>query len=87
MALLEGATFASGATYADYAKGDRVAEYGLAGLVAGGAGLGAAAKMGVLAKLGKGLVALLVAGKKLIAVVVIGIVALFRRLFGNRAST
>jgi hypothetical protein len=52
-----------------------VAEYGLTGLVLGGAGLGLAkvAKIGLLAKFGKGLLALLLVGKKAI---VIGAIAL-----------
>jgi uncharacterized membrane-anchored protein len=66
--LLGKTSFVAGERYQDFdAKNDKVAEYGLAGLILGGAGLGAAklgAKVGVfalLAKGGKGLIALLLA--------------------------
>ena len=42
-------TFTQGHTYADHAEGDRMAEYGIAGLVAGGLGLAAAQKFGLFA--------------------------------------
>src|SRR5256885_623530 len=67
--LLAATTFKTGARYEDFnKKTDKVAEYGLMGLILGGAGLGAAklVKIGLLAKFGKGLIALLLAGKKLI---------------------
>lgn len=44
--------FKSGETYAEYRKGDKVAEYGLTALIAGG-GIAVAAKSGLLAKFGK----------------------------------
>jgi uncharacterized membrane-anchored protein len=50
--LLAGYSFTPGNTYAEWKPGDKVAAYGLAGLVAGGAVFGAA-KMGWLAKLGQ----------------------------------
>lgn len=63
--LLTGFNFVSGHTYAEYRAGDKLATYGLAGLVLGGAGF-AAAKSGILAKffgvfakLGKGIVAVI----------------------------
>jgi uncharacterized membrane-anchored protein len=66
--LLNVTKFPTGARYEDFdAKTDKVAEYGLAGLVLGGAGIGAAkllAKGGLIAlfaKGGKGLIALLAA--------------------------
>jgi uncharacterized membrane-anchored protein len=44
------AAFEQGSTYADYSKGDdKVAEYGVAGLVAAGVGAAAAKKLGLLA--------------------------------------
>ncbi len=52
---LNGFTFKSGKTYAEFREGDKVAEYGLAALIAGGAAA-AAAKSGA----GKGLIALAV---------------------------
>ena len=46
--LLAGFSFQSGQTYAEYRPGDKVAKYGLAALVVGGAAVGAA-KLGLLA--------------------------------------
>lgn len=48
-ALARTAEFDAGSTYADFKKGDKTAGYGLAGLVAAGAGLAVAKKAGVLA--------------------------------------
>lgn len=50
--LLEGFRFNPGKSYAEYVQGDKVAAYGLSGLVLGGGAL-AAAKTGLLGKLGK----------------------------------
>ena len=36
-------------TYGDYAKGDKIAAYGMAGMIAAGAGAKIAAKIGLLA--------------------------------------
>jgi len=75
-ALLGGTKFRSGARYADFdSSKDKVAEYGLAGLVAAGAGLGAAKliKIGLLAKFWKLILVGIMAGKKFI---VLGLVAL-----------
>jgi len=46
--LLAGYSFEAGQTYAEYRPGDKIAKYGLAALVVGGAGV-AAAKLGLLA--------------------------------------
>jgi uncharacterized membrane-anchored protein len=84
--LLAATTFKSGARYEDFnKKTDKVAEYGLMGLIAGGAGIGAAKliKVGLLAKFGKGLIALLIAGKKLIVGLFVLIAAGVRSLFGR----
>jgi uncharacterized membrane-anchored protein len=78
-----------GAGYEDFQEGkDRVAEYGLAALVAGGAGAAALklVKVGLLAKFGAKILALLIAGKKLIIVAVVGLLALLRRLFGKKPA-
>lgn len=80
--LLTGYSFAAGNKYAEWVQGDKIAEYGLAGLVAGGA-LAAAAKTGLLGKLG-----LLIAkgGKAIIlGLVVVGgaIMSVARRVFGG----
>jgi len=53
--LLTGFEFTSGNRYAEFMAGDKIAEYGLTALVAGGAGA-ALAKSGLLAKLWKVLV-------------------------------
>jgi len=62
--------FKSGSKYSDFTRGDKVAEYGLAGLVVGGAGV-ALVKSGLLAKFWKlivvGFVALAGAVKRLFA--------------------
>ncbi|HYH97771.1 DUF2167 domain-containing protein [Hyalangium sp.] len=87
--LLQSTTFNQGARYADFQEGtDKVAEYGLAGIVLGGAGLGAAkiAKVGLLAKGGKLILGFLIAGKKVLAVVVIGLVLLLKKLLGSKNS-
>jgi uncharacterized membrane-anchored protein len=64
--------FVEGRRYAEWKKGDKVAEYGLTALVAGGA-VAVAAKTGILAKLGK-----------LIVVAVVGAFAWLRSLFTGR---
>ena len=80
--LLADFTFKEGKRYAEYKKGDRIAEYGLAALVAGGAAA-AAAKLGLFGKL----FALL---GKLWKFVVVGFVALIggiKALFGGRKKS
>jgi uncharacterized membrane-anchored protein len=61
-------SYTPGNRYSEFTRGDKIAEYGLAGLIAGGAGV-ALVKTGVLQKFGKliavGVVALLAAIKKL----------------------
>jgi len=87
--LLQNTTFNQGARYADFQEStDKVAEYGLAGIVLGGAGLGAAklVKVGLLAKAGKFIVAILLAGKKLIIPVFVGLGLLLKKLFGGKSS-
>ncbi len=78
-AVLAIPTFNEGQTYADYVEGDKTAGYGVAALVAGGAGLAVLKKGGLLvillAFLKKGWIVLLIAG---------GAIAKFgRRLFGG----
>jgi uncharacterized membrane-anchored protein len=85
--LLSKTTFESGKRYQDFdSSTDKVAEYGLTGLVLGGAGLGLAkvAKIGLLAKFGKGLIALLFAGKKVIVVGAIALGAALKALFKKK---
>lgn len=89
-AILAGTGFVNGLRYEDFdAKSDKVAEYGLTGLVLGGVGLGVAklVKIGLLAKFGKVLLAALIAGKKLIGGLLVAGVAAARRLLGSRRRT
>jgi uncharacterized membrane-anchored protein len=77
--LLPMAEFNSGARYADYdSSNDKLAGYGIAALIGGGI----AAKTGLLAKLG----VLLLAAKKFIVFLVVGLVAGIRKLFGGKAK-
>lgn len=88
-ALLQHTSFKAGSRYEDFQEGtDKVAEYGLAGLVLGGAGVAALklVKVGLLAKAGKFLIALLVAGKKGIVLVLAGIGAFLKKLFGKKSD-
>ena len=85
--LLSKTSFEAGKRYADFnSSTDKVAEYGLTGLVLGGAGLGLAkvAKIGLLAKFGKGLIALLIAGKKAIVAGAIALGAALKSLFKKK---
>ena len=68
--------FTEGNRYADYKKGDKIAEYGIAGLIAGG----------VLLKSGFFKVALLFLVKawKLVAVGVVAIIAGIKKFVGGR---
>ena len=87
--ILNAVGFDPGARYEDFQEGkDKVAEYGLAALIAGGAGAAALklAKVGLLAKFGAKLLALLVAGKKLVIVALAGLAALLKKLFGKKAA-
>jgi uncharacterized membrane-anchored protein len=69
--------FKEGSRYADFdPKVDKVAKYGIATLVAGGA-LAAAAKLGLL----KGLWVFILAAKKFIIIGVIAVVAFVKKLF------
>ncbi len=77
--LLAGYSYVSGQKYSEFRSGDRVAEYGLAALVAGGA-LAVAAKTGLLAKLIKPLI--------VGAVIVGGFFAkFFRKIFGKSQTS
>jgi uncharacterized membrane-anchored protein len=85
--LLEATTFKAGSRYQDFnSKTDKVAEYGLAALVVGGSGAVALklVKVGLLAKFGGKLIALLVALKKGIVLVLLAIAGFFKKLFGRK---
>ena len=73
--LLSSFEYKKGKTYAEWVPGDKVAEYGLAALVAGGAGA-AAAKLGLFASLGK----LIAKGGKAIVLLVLAIGAGIKKL-------
>ena len=84
--IMAGFKYLTGESYAEYRAGDKVAQYGLAALVAGTAALGAAkaglfAKLGLLfAKLGKGAIAIVVA-------IGLGIKKIVTKLFGKSPQT
>ena len=74
--LIAGFHYTEGNRYSDFAKGDKVAEYGLTALILGG-GAAVALKTGLLAKLG----VLLVKLWKLILVGIVAIGASLKKLF------
>lgn len=83
--IMDGFQYTEGESYAEYRKGDKVAQYGLAALVAGGAAV-AAGKMGLLAKLGSLLGKL---GKGVI-ILVVAVGAMFKKVWNmvtGRASS
>jgi uncharacterized membrane-anchored protein len=87
--LLAATTFKKGARYEDFdKKTDKVAEYGLMGLILGGAGLGAMklVKVGLLAKFWKLIVVAFLAAKKLIIALVVLIGAGVKKIFGGKKA-
>jgi uncharacterized membrane-anchored protein len=81
--ILAGYDFIDGERYAEFRQGDRMAEYGLTALVAGGAAV-AASKMGLFAKLGA-LFAKLGKGAILLVIAVgVGLKKLLGKLLGAR---
>jgi uncharacterized membrane-anchored protein len=78
-ALLGGAGFTEGNRYEDYdSSTDNLAAYGIGGLIAGKVAL----KVGLF----KGLIALLVAGKKLVIVAAVAIGAFFTKRFNRKKA-
>jgi uncharacterized membrane-anchored protein len=77
-AALNGFSFNSGERYSEYRVGDKIAEYGLTGLIIGGAAA-AAAKTGLFKIIGKFAVYIFAAG-------VAGFASIFRWLTGRRKS-
>ena len=78
--LLPMVDFDPGKRYADYdAKTDKLAAYGVAALIGGGI----AAKAGLFAKIG----ALLLAGKKLVVLLLAAIAGVWRKFFGRKGGT
>jgi uncharacterized membrane-anchored protein len=84
--LLSTYNFQTGQNYAEFRKGDKVAKYGLAALVVGGAAVGAA-KLGLFAWVA----VLFKKGAKLVIVALVAIAAAFKKLFakifGRRETT
>ena len=78
---LAGVQYASGQGYSEFRSGDKVAEYGLAGLIVGGAAA-VAAKTGLL----KYLLGALAAGGKAIVAVVVAAFAGLRAMFSSKKS-
>jgi uncharacterized membrane-anchored protein len=79
---LKGYSFASGQKYAEYRPGDKVAQYGLAALIVGGAAAGAA-KLGLFAWAA----VLLKKFWKLIVLAVVAVSGFLSKLLGFRRST
>ncbi len=76
--LMKGFTFKDGERYAEFREGDKLAEYGLAALIAGG-GVALAAKSGLLGKLIKPLI---IAGAALLG----AIGSLFKKITGKKSE-
>ncbi len=74
-AVLAGFSYVEGQRYAEFRKGDKIAQYGLTALIAGGVGV-AAVKSGLLGKFLKVIIAAVVAGGAALAR---GFRAVFRR--------
>ena len=85
--LLSSTSFGPGERYEDFnASSDKTAEYGLAGLIAAGAGLGAGKliKLGLIAKFWKVILVAFAAGKKLIVVGLGAGAAAVKKALGGR---
>lgn len=79
--LLLGHLYKDGKSYADYKQGDKIAEYGLTALIAGGAVYGAA-KLGLLGSI-------MAFGKKFLKFIIIGLVAIgaaIKKFFSRMAG-
>ena len=79
--------FKAGARYEDFdKKKDKVAEYGLMGLILGGVGLGALklAKVGLFAAFGKSIWAFILIAKKAVVLFFVGIWAAIKKRFGKK---
>jgi uncharacterized membrane-anchored protein len=76
--MLTGYSFQSGQSYAEFRSGDKVAKYGLAALVLGGAAVGAA-KLGLFAWVA----VLLKKGWKLIIIAVAAVAGAIKKVFAK----
>lgn len=74
--LLAGYSFQTGQSYAEYRQGDKVAKYGLAALVVGGAAVGAA-KLGLLTPI----ILILKKAWKLVVIAFAAVVGFFKKTF------
>jgi uncharacterized membrane-anchored protein len=84
--LLAATTFGAGARYEDFDPAtDPVAEYGLVALITGGVAV-KAVKVGLLAKLWGVIVATVLALKKVLIFVLIGLGVLIKKLWGRRRT-
>jgi len=84
--VLSMVNFNEGHRYSDFnPKTDKVAAYGIAGLIAAGIGI-KLLKAGVLAAFFKPILGVLIAAKKLVIVAVVAIGAFFKKLFGRKNS-
>lgn len=81
--ILQSYSYVTGERYSEWRAGDKVAKYGLTALVAGGAGA-AAVKLGLFGKLWKVILALVLALKKVVILVVVGIGTFFKKLFRRK---
>jgi uncharacterized membrane-anchored protein len=87
--LLGSTSFGPGARYEDFdAASDKTAEYGLAGLIAAGAGVGAGklVKLGLLAKFWKVILIGFAAGKKIIFLALAAGAAYAKKMLTSRKS-
>lgn len=76
--LLADYKFGSGETYAEYRQGDKLAKYGLAALITGGAAVGAA-KLGLFASLA----VFFKKAWKLVVVAIVAVAGVFKKFFGR----
>ncbi|HYH46931.1 MAG TPA: DUF2167 domain-containing protein, partial [Thermoanaerobaculia bacterium] len=79
--MLQSFAYKPGNRYAEFTSGDKVAEYGLTALIAGGAGA-AAAKFGLFGVIGK----MLAKAWKFVILGVAALAAGLRKLFAGRAG-
>jgi uncharacterized membrane-anchored protein len=84
--VLTGYRFSQGDSYADWRPGDKVAEYGLTGLIVGGA-VAAAVKTGLFKGLWKFLVAGIAAFWKLLVAAAVAVVAGLKSVFKRKSSS
>jgi len=84
--VLTGYEFNTGERYAEYKPGDKVAEYGLTGLILGGA-VAAAAKTGLLKGFWKLIVGFAVAAWKVIVAGVVAAMAGLKSLFSKKKAS